>query len=235
METINYENLIVNDNTISSGSFGKIYKCEYMGNIYAYKEFESSSFLCNRKRKLENISNIKEDFLITPYYWIKKDGEKLGYLTKLLNGKDIISIQFLGIDYKIDIINKIKNQIQLMHKYELIHADISSSNIILENDIPYIIDFDNSSYNKYYTNIYDSSDMAQEFIRKYGICKELDIFMFNLLTFELINNCNYNLIRKNIILKNFGNFDNIDSKDICETFFLDDSLPNKKFLIDTIK
>lgn len=235
MKTIDYSNLEINPNIISSGSFGHIYKCKFNENIYAYKEFEKPSFLCNKKRKLESISNLNEEFLITPKYWIEKNGEKIGYITKMLYGKDIVSIEFLGLDYKIDIINKIKKQIQIMHKHELIHSDISSSNIIIENDIPYIIDFDNSSYKKYSTNIYNSSDIAQEFIRKYGVCKELDIFMFNLLTFELINNCNPNFIRKNIILENFGNFDNSDSKSICESFFLDDSIPNKKLLIDTIR
>ena len=121
-----------------------------------------------------------------------------------------------------------------MHSYGIIHADISSSNIIIENNIPYFIDFDNCSYNSSPVKISDSSDITQEFIKKHGVVKELDIFLFNLLTFELVNQCNYNLIRKNIILNNYGIFNNSSSKEICESFFIDSEKPEKRFLVDTL-
>lgn len=235
MKIIDYNSLKINERVISSGSFGRIYKCIYENNIYAYKEFKSPSFLKGRKRKLDQISKINEEFLITPKFWVQKNNNKVAYLTKLLNGKDLASIESYSLEYKIHILSIIKNEIMKMHSLGLIHADISSSNIIIENKTPYFVDFDNSSYNNIIMNISDSSDITQEFIKKYGIIKELDIFLFNLLTFEIINECNYNLIRKNIRLYNYGKFVSHEGKEICNGFFLNDNEPEKRFLIDTIK
>lgn len=235
MRIIDYNSLKISKQAFSSGSFGKIYECLYNGSIYAYKEFEDVTFLHGKKQKLNRINKIDEDFLVTPQFWIKKDGKTSGYLTKLLNGKDLAFLEEYDLRYKVQILDNIKHEIKKMHSYGIIHSDISSSNIIMENNIPYFIDFDNCSFNNSPIKISDTSIRAKEFIKKYGVIKELDIFLFNLLTFELVNECNYNLIRKNIILNNYGSFDNSASKEICESFFLEGEIPEKRFLIDKIK
>lgn len=234
MKIIDYNNLEISQEELSSGSFGKIYKCIYDGNIYAYKKFEDATFLHGKKLKLDKLNKIDEKFLIMPKIWIQKDGIKNGYLTTLLTGKDLASLESYSIEYKLKILNVIKEEIKKMHSYGIIHADISSSNIIIENNIPYFIDFDNCSYNSSPVKISDSSIITQEFIKKHGVVKELDIFLFNLLTFELVNQCNYNLIRKNIILNNYGIFNNSSSKEICESFFIDSKKAEKRFLVDTL-
>lgn len=122
-----------------------------------------------------------------------------------------------------------------MHNEGIIHSDISPSNILSKNLTSSIIDFDNSSYKGYETNIKHTNDYCLEFIEKYGIKPELDIYMFNLLTYSLMNEEDrYFMVRNNIYLNKYGYFDNNDGIKICKSLFLDDKVPNKDFLIDTI-
>ena len=122
-----------------------------------------------------------------------------------------------------------------MHENGIIHADLIGSNIMVSNlGLPCIIDFDNASYQNHKTCIYDVCDLSQSFIKQYGVEKEMDIFLFNILTFAIINECEFYLCRRNIFNENFGYFNNGDAKKICDSLFLEDKVPNKDFLIDTI-
>ena len=127
---------------------------------------------------------------------------------------------------------KLKENIKNMHENGIIHGDLHGGNILIENGIPIIIDFDNvtCSFNK--TNIEDTNDLAKEFILKYGVIKELDIHLFNILTFSIINDCDLMLTRREILKNNFKYFDNEKAKEICNRLFLDSDKPNNKFLID---
>ena len=59
--------------------------------------------------------------------------------------------------------------------------------------------------------------------------------MFNILTYYIINEeKNYFLLRQKIYQGKYGCFNNKDGIRICKSLFLDDKVPNKDFLIDTI-
>ena len=70
-------------------------------------------------------------------------------------------------------------------------------------------------------------------LKKYGICKELDIHMFNLLTYSFLNELDYYKTRYNILVNGIK-FQDKESIKICNSLFLDNKYPNKDFLIDTI-
>lgn len=236
MKKIDYENIIFidNKNDYVSGSFGTIKRCKYGKNIYAYKEFNDSNYMNNKIKKIELISEIKVNGLLVPEFWVQKNYD-LSYLSSFIQSQNINYYKNFPTKEKIKLLNKIKNLILTMHENNIIHTDLHNGNIIIDDNLnPYIIDFDNCSYKKYKTKINDANDYSQEFIKKYGIVPEIDIFMFNLLTYSFLKQINYYNARIDILSNNTNNFKNNDSKRILDSLFLEDNYPNKDFLVDTI-
>ena len=63
--------------------------------------------------------------------------------------------------------------------------------------------------------------------------KELDVFLFNKMTFELINDLDGNReVEKNIRDKEYGIFTDKESKKICRALILEGN-PSTEFLIDS--
>lgn len=121
-----------------------------------------------------------------------------------------------------------------MHEYKIIHGDLSLSNIIVKNDDAYIIDFDNASYNGSKINLKDANDFTIQYVENFGVNKALDVYLFNLITFSLINNIDIKLVRSTIAEGNYGYFDSKDAIKICNQSFLQSPYSDKDFLIDTI-
>ncbi len=231
-----YEDLYFDEpDEYQSGSYAIIKTCYYNDKKYAYKEFKQNDYLNGKIKKLNLLSQIDIPNLIIPRFWVmKKDMLRQSYLTNFCESKDIDFLKYENNINKLRIIKSVKNLIILMHQEGIIHADLNPSNILYDNEKSSIIDFDISSYKGYKTNILEANDYCQEFIKKYGIRPELDIFMFNLLTYYLIEDCEYYLVRNNIDKNKYGVFDNIDGRKICNSLFLDGNVLNKDFLIDTI-
>lgn len=237
METINYNELkIIDKDEYSSGTFGEIRRCILDGKLYALKTFIDPFYLVGKRMKIEYLSEVNQKELITPKLWVKKDDETSSYLTDWCDANDVGFLKKEeNLNKKIKTLKKAKEAILVMHNENIIHGDLVDSNIIVdEKDNCYIIDFDNATYNGYDTFLCDVNDFSHDFIKKYGIRKEIDIFLFNLITFSVINGCKLETVRQNILQGNFRYFDNDDSKKICDTFHLDYQIPNKDFLIDTI-
>lgn len=235
MQTINYEELtFIDEGVYSSGTYGIIKRCIFDGKLYVCKEFKDPFYLTGKRRMLGELSEIKNPNLYIPKFWVKKDDETSRYLMDFCDGKDINAFEQYPIKEKIKILKKAKNVILSMHEEGIIHSDLIGSNIMVSDMNPCIIDFDNASFKLHKTCMYDVCDPSQEFIKKYGVKKEVDVFIFNILTFSVINECDFYLRRRNILNNNFGFFDNKDGRKICDSFFLDTETPNGDFLIDTI-
>ncbi len=236
LKTINYEDLVfIDKEPFNSGSFGKLKRCIYDGNEYVCKTFNDAKYLNGKRRKLSLLSEIEEKNIYVPKFWVKKSNNVIRYLADSAKGKDIDILETDPIQIKINTLKNAKNLILTMHKNGIIHSDISGSNLLTNNGDVSAIDFDNCSYKGYETNINHANDYCQEFIRTYGIKPELDIFMFNLLTYYIMNEeSNYYMVRNNIRLNKYGVFNNSNGIKICESLFLDSKVPNKDFLIDTI-
>lgn len=218
--------------SIGTGSFGEINKCNINGRVFAYKSFFEPSYIMPKIIKLNKLSEIEDDGLITPKFWVK-DGYILfdGYLTTYCEGKT-----FKKVDKKeiIPALKHMKNTILRMHSYNLIHGDLHLGNMMYEKDKSFILDFDNSSFKGNKINIEQVNDYAAEYIKKYGINKALDVFTFNLTTFSLINNCNFWGVRMEVDKKNYGYFSSKEAIELCNQFFLEKTYSDEDFLIDMI-
>lgn len=236
MKKINYDDLNIGK-MLGYGSFGDVYKCTYDNKTYAYKNFYEKDYLNGKKRKLDSIcKNVDEKNLIIPKFWVE-DKNVNGYLTQFYNHKNILrATTNYTTEKKIKLLKNIKKTINIMHKNKVIHADLNLGNILVNNTCAKIIDFDNCSYNFSEIKIDEINDYSNDFIKFYNLCPEVDIFLFNIITFCILNNTNFYLVRQNIYDKEYKYFDdNEEAKKICNTFFLDDKYPNKDFLIDTVK
>ena len=233
MKTIDYNKLRLEYFT-RSGSFGKVCECTYNGKKYAFKEFEDDKFLSGKIMKLTKISKFANKHIIVPKLWVCKDDKKIGYLTDYVNGHDIYYISPDSKKEKYKTLRFAKEVLETIHNKNIIHSDISSSNIMIENGVPKFIDFDNSSYKLNGTDLRFTNDLARDFIEHYGICKELDVFLFNILTYQLMNDVLRNMVRGLIRAGNYRTFEEAESIEICKSLLLQKSYPNEKYLIDTV-
>lgn len=228
MKRISFNEIILNPNyDVLEGSFGEVRRCFYKGNPYIIKTFKDLSYLKGKKRKLSLLSEVDRPGLYVYKFWVEKNS----CLSEISEGKEIFKVENKN---KIEALKNTKNLILTMHDEGIIHGDLINSNILVNKTVPSIIDFDNCKYKGYDIKFSDANDFTQAFMKKYGINEELDIFLFNLLTFSIINDCKMELVRQEVLKNRYGYFNYKDGIKICNSLFLDDKAPNKDFLIDTI-
>lgn len=235
METINYKDIIFpHDLNYSQGYYGKVRLCYYNNKTYAHKSFKFKNYLNGKKNKLDAISKIQSPYLYVPLYWVTNNNQKDEYLTNYCFGKDLNTFSDYEMLHKIKILKNTKKAILDMHNNGIIHADLIGSNIMIENDEARIIDFDNSNFAKFKTNPRGTNELSCKFIEEYGIIPEVDIYLFNLLTFSIINDCDLCHVRRHIQNKEYQYIDDKDAIDILKHMSFDKTTPIKDFLIDAI-
>lgn len=234
MKTININELIFKSNEqIGNGYFGIVKRCEYNDKIYAYKELYHPEEILTPTNiyKFESLKKINKDYINTPEILVNSGNRLRGYLSENIVG-DVIG-DLIGKDTNIIIkaLKKSSENLKKIHNLGIIHCDIHPSNII--NSC--FIDFDNSSYQNVKPNYNQLDIYARCFIDKYGLVKELDIAMFNLLTYRLLSGCKYgDEALQEIKEGNYGMFLNPHQRNICDSLNLQDDKPTKKYLIDTL-
>lgn len=245
MRTIDYSELknLYDNEFIGCGSFGCVRIVEFNNKQYAYKSFALDNYLNNKKEKIELINkHVDDDFIVKPLIWVNDHGILKGYLTDVVNGKDMSLLMYEDTKTKIEILKDTKNKIIKMNEQGLIHFDLIGTNMLIENlhsldnkkmNVK-IIDLDNSTFKGYKTNTNDVNNFSNAFFNRYGITKEVDTYLFNILTYSTLLECDPELVPMNIDKNKHVKLQNKDFDIICETMFLDSDIPNKDFLIDTI-
>lgn len=235
MKTININELIFKENNlIGSGHYGIVKKCIYNGKTYAYKElYEPNEILTPVNIfKFENLKKLPRELINSPEILVHSNNKSTGYLSECLDGSLVGDLFGKNLHIIIKKLKQIKENLEKIHNLGVIHCDIHSSNIIDST----FIDFNNSSYKNIKPNCNQLDWYAQMFISNYGLSKELDIAMFNLLTFRLLFGHKHGQdALKAIYEENYGFLDTEIQHQICNSLLLQDDNPNKTYLIDTIK
>lgn len=232
MESISMFDININSESFEGG-FSDNYKCKFNNEEYMFKKYEYPDQMISKFfiDKMNEISKLSSILPYVPRYWVEIGNEKIGYLTKIHDGKDLGLLTNIG---EIAVLLKeAKEQLILMHDIGLIHGDIHYCNIMYSDESTDFIDYDNSSYLNFNPDATKYSLNAFNFAKTFGISKELDVFLFNKMTFELINDLDGNKeVEKNIRDKEYGIFTDKESKKICRALILEGK-PSTEFLIDS--
>lgn len=208
-------------------STANIYNCIIDGKSYTLKKFYND-FDKEHAEKLDNLSKIKNKYIIEPQILIKdKSNLNIGYLSETFynsNSINVMSNSNYTIRNKIKVLKEAKKAILEMHSLGIIHTDLHPGNILFHNDSVKLCDFDNCIYlsfkpkhHNYYKDINETSE-------------DVDIFIFNLSTIHVLYGINwYEIYKLDYIFKDKFN---TEQKKIWQKIRNKQPLTNKDFLIN---
>ena len=227
---------------IGSGAYSEVYKCRYNGSIYAFKSLYDASRVFDNSflTRLEYLNSLDLKRTVKPLFIVSQDYDtNVGYLTEICKQEDICMLDNPIIRF--EALQDAKESILELHEYGIIHGDIYKKNFVLKDGKRLLIDLDNCDIRSVCIsmNIRNSSYPANRFIEKSGLIQNLDIYLFNILTFVALNNLNSSSytgtmfeFEKCMATSDFGVFDSYDSKKTCLTTL---RYEPDGFLIDTIE
>lgn len=146
-ETCNYKHI----SKRGSGTYGLIYETtDNNGNLYASKYINKDEdynyFGISSLNEIDILSRIRHPNIIHVIEIITGDKCKIDGIILILplaekTLHDIILNPNLTTDQKIPIIYKLAEAVKFMHANNLLHLDIKSSNVVINNNEPLLIDF----------------------------------------------------------------------------------------------
>lgn len=242
MERININDIQIIKKTIDYGSFSDIHEVLYNNEKYAFKQFNdqriNANFLIEKYDEL-NAFNLNNSLI--PNIFVE-DGELNGFLIKLYNHKCFSFLYDCPIDLKIKLLKQAKTAMLEVHSRDIIHGDIHPSNFLFRTCL--LIDFDNSQFKNFKLNPEFVSKTGKKFLNAHKLSKDLDKYLFNYMTFSILNNSPYEpdkdkdkpcaFVEVDISNKEYGVFKSKEAIKICKSLLLEDKIFNTDLLIDTV-
>ncbi|KYQ92133.1 LISK family protein kinase [Tieghemostelium lacteum] len=202
MDIIDCDNLVIEENEFSSGSFSKVYKGCYFGNPVCVKVIKKEAVIDKEMLKfIDSEINILRDLLYQPHKNIIKFigiGEKeslLFLVTELINGGDLGTALMnksipMSWNLRIKIARDIAEGMAHLHSKNIMHRDLKSNNLLVGKhwnikicDFGFAKELQNPLTN---TICGSENFMGPEVILgiKYGIAA--DIYSYGMVLIELI-------------------------------------------------
>ena len=158
-------------------------------NYYIMKEVADK----HHKNTLVNEINVLN--VLKKYYFVPKvrdynfDGNEGFIILDYMDGKNVSEIKFKNIKEKFYFMIKLIECISLIHKKNIIHADLKPNHIIIdENNVVKIIDFGISIYNgeNYFKGYANPHYCSLEQMTGDDISLKSDIYTLGIILYELI-------------------------------------------------
>lgn len=231
MQKIKIKNLEIGT-MLNYGSFARVYLCRHGNKEYAYKKFRRPSEIFKKgfSHKLDKLNDLDIKGAILPQKIVVEGIKPLGYLMELKDSSDKIENK----QELMWVLRETKKNILEIHDKGVIHADIHSGNIITDDNQCFLVDFDNCKYKRFDPELDYMSLFAKEYVKKLGINRDLDIYLYNILAFSVIKNVDYRDVIKKIEEneKSIDFYTSKEEKDICESLLLTKKRFNNTFLTD---
>lgn len=223
---------------IADGAYGKVYKAKYNKEKYAYKVFNPNDCIKEEKEiiRFEKLCQRYDGSnLLLPKYLVKDNGLE-SYLMDFYVGKEFMSLFLSPIEKRMFFLKLAKDMlIKLNNDYGIIHSDIHFGNLMFNEKKKTVAftDFDSAKIDGIECERENRLKLVNNYLSDNDYDKNVDTYMFNLLTFALLNNKSLEAARS--ILNNDNHMCLFTSDTAKKT--LDDMLNYKKnenYLIDMI-
>jgi len=228
MENRSYLGSITKYREIGEGSFSRVYLAEYFDTMVAYKEFLCFDKTIKKiKPNIEKLTGLNENGLVLPQkliYAKKEDEVFKGYIMDYLYQYSKLSdLKDLGYDKKVAVLKNARKSLDILHnKYKILHGDITPWNILYskDKDDTKLIDFD-LSIDLTKKEIIDKNDLtllANNYAKYVGLDKDLDMYLFNLTTYTILNNKELFSSMSYIFNDDFGVIENNHAINILKSY-----------------
>lgn len=230
MEKRSYLGSITKYGDLGFGSHANVYLADYFGgSTVAYKEFWNPKYVEAIKDEVEKISEYSDDekFIFPDIFIYDKPTDKLfkGYTMPLLYKYNYVYegyLESLSYDKKISILLKARELIEELHKkYKTLHADVAPWNFMYNEDNDHLVltDYDTALSISNNIKINEShNDIVKEYAKYNKIDEHLDIFLFNLCCYAILNNLDINFVLDKIRKNNFGIIENQKAIEVFNSY-----------------
>lgn len=243
MDTKNYIYELKIHEYLGHGSSGVVCACDFLDKKYAFKEISmDDKYKTFIQPRLEKISQFYGDSdFVFPYKLIYNDPSDnllCGYIMDHI--KDYTDLCDLELNYKekLRILYKAREVLDKLHsEYKHIHTDINSWNFVYNEKIDkvFLLDFDTCiDLNKKNDVDFEYlNTLAMTYCKYNGFDIDLDIFMFNMLTFSILNDIkfydsfyyindgNFGCIESNKAIQILKDYDDIEFKKLRKEYVID--------------
>ena len=232
MKKISIQDIQIIKTINKKGSFSDVHEVLFNNKKYAFKQFKDERIYAKGLiPKYEELNNLGLTKSVIPKIYVE-DGELNGFLMKLCNHKCFSYLYGCPLDLQIKTLREAKQALLEIHSKNIIHGDIHVSNFLFRECV--LTDYDNSEFKNFKLNLEFCSPEALNFLTTYKLSKDLDIYLFNYMTFSILNESHYYKVESDICDKNYGVFKTKEAKKICKSLLLQDKIFNADFLIDTV-
>ena len=240
-----YLNELIIGNELGRGASGVVYDSQLDGIQYAYKEITSDDdFKSFVQPRLEKVADFYGDSsFVFPYKFVYKHPEdKLvsGYIMDYINGYDKLDDLQINNEEKIRILSMARKLLDKLHNdYKHVHTDSNPWNFVYNKNLDKVmlIDFD-TCIDLDKKNMIDTSRLntLSKIYCTNNACDEgIDIFLFNLLTFAILNNVGFYDVINHIIDGEYGCLNSFGPMEILSEY--EDIYSNtlkKEYVIDRL-
>lgn len=245
MSNRSYVGSITKYREIGRGAFSRIYECDYYDSYFAYKEFIDKKSVEKFYDNLVKLQKYNDDTrFVFPYQFIyahPNDKYFVGYVIDLLyKYENLNKLHDLDYSKKIHLLKKARELVEVFNnKYGFLHTDLSPMNFMYsyEKDDVKLIDFDLSvDLNNPTKELVHNHFITDVYTRTHGIDKDLDMFIFNLTTYAVLNNVSIYDVILYIINNEYGCIENSQAIDILSRYSdIENNTLKKEYVIDYLK
>jgi hypothetical protein len=215
MENKGYLGSIIKYRPLGFGSNADVYLCDYNDSIYAYKEFWDPRYVEAIRERIVKLSEFYGDKRFAfPYKFIfdkPNDINFKGYIMDELYNYEKLEDLNLDVKDKLRLLNRTRELLEVFHKdYKHLNCDVAPWNILYneKQDNLVMSDFD-TCIKIGDVNLCERchSDVSRLYAKTNGVDVGLDLFLFNLCTYAIINNVDFNCVLERIKANDFGLFE----------------------------